>query len=174
MFSKIKKIWSWWISCDRRRSICETITKWRSFREIIEKFDKWNPRSTSSDSTKFICQIFVSIKSNSQFHFVFVFFLFFQCEFHLVLAARNQLDEEQIRNWLNYKFPQGFSQLEQSLENVDEDQTGFVRWFNDTFQYKTKTIFFKKKRFAKKIFSTNWNRLELFLKNIFSNSFSND
>jgi len=45
----------------------------------------------------------------------------------LVLAARNQLDEEQIRNWLNYKFPQGFSQLEQSLENVDEDQTGFVR-----------------------------------------------
>lgn len=123
-----------------------------------EKLSKSLTSETQDQQAAILRSSFV--KSSSQSNRIhsftlFFIFLFFQCEFDFVLAARNQLDEEQIRNWLNYKFPQGFSQLEQSLENVDEDQTGFVRRFNDTFQYKTKTIFFKKKRFAKKIFSMN-------------------
>jgi hypothetical protein len=37
------------------------------------------------------------------------------------------LDENQIRSWLNHKFPQGFSELEHALERLDTKQMGIVR-----------------------------------------------
>jgi hypothetical protein len=47
----------------------------------------------------------------------------------IILAARPQLDENQIQTWLNHKFPQGFSELERSLERLDTKQIGTVCLF---------------------------------------------
>ena len=35
-------------------------------------------------------------------------------------------DENQIQKWLNHKFPQGFADLEKSLERLDTKQMGTV------------------------------------------------
>ncbi|CAF4595974.1 unnamed protein product [Rotaria sp. Silwood2] len=40
------------------------------------------------------------------------------------INSRGQLDENQIQKWFNYKFPQGFSDLERSLERLDTKQMG--------------------------------------------------
>jgi hypothetical protein len=54
----------------------------------------------------------------------------------IISAARGQLDEDQIQTWLNHKFPQGFSELERSLERLDSKQTGMVCHFYFYFKKK--------------------------------------
>lgn len=49
------------------------------------------------------------------------------------LASRSQLDENQIQNWLNHKFPHGFSDLERALERLDTKQFGTVKFFHIFF-----------------------------------------
>lgn len=44
-----------------------------------------------------------------------------------LLAARSQLDDQQIGKWLNYKFPHGFDELERTLDKFDTKRTGLVR-----------------------------------------------
>ena len=44
--------------------------------------------------------------------------------------------ENQLENWLNEKFPRGFSDLEHSLERFDIKQTGIV-----SFNFAEKRIF---------------------------------
>ena len=47
-------------------------------------------------------------------------------EISICLAARIQLDENQIQTWLLHKFPHGFAHLEKSLQRIDFDQLGWV------------------------------------------------
>ncbi|CAF3658026.1 unnamed protein product [Rotaria sp. Silwood1] len=70
------------------------------------------------------------------------------------LNSRGQLDENQIQKWLNYKFPQGFSQLEKSLERLDTKQMGTLH--RDRFLEELK-------RFGLKL---EPNLLEFFLKRL--------
>jgi hypothetical protein len=49
------------------------------------------------------------------------------------------LDENQIQTWLNHKFPQGFSELEDALERLDTKQMGIV---NQIFSLNEKSSFF--------------------------------
>ncbi|CAF2140370.1 unnamed protein product [Rotaria magnacalcarata] len=71
-----------------------------------------------------------------------------------LIHSRGQLDENQIQKWLNYKFPQGLSDLERSLERLDTKQMGTLP--RDRFLEELK-------RFGLKL---ETNLLEFFLKRL--------
>lgn len=67
---------------------------------------------------------------------VFQVNIFHENNFNKILlkASRSNLDENQIQNWLNHKFPNGFNELEKALERLDAKQTGTVKTFIDFFK----------------------------------------